>query len=160
MTDGTALSGLHSISWWHTSLVLVNCLAGSLHCTLALAQVAAHPKGRHKNVMGTPVAGPAVVQLWCVTTEAVSPSGDVKAKSATQQGTAQRGSAPAAMELGICHDGGVVWDLKWRPGRPPDGGDSVPDPAQLPGCACNFLLMLSCAHAMMRSARTRVPFVL
>ena len=83
-------------------------------CCLALiwrsntpAQVAAHPVQRHTNVIGEPCHGSGTIQIWAV------------GRSVT--GMAVGGDAgdgvPCRMVLGICHDGGVVWDLQWWPGQ-------------------------------------------
>jgi hypothetical protein len=65
---------------------------------LCVAQVCAHPAARQHNVMGRAVAGPALLQIWEVAS------------------TAAQGGPQARLALGICLDGGLAWDCKWRPG--------------------------------------------
>ena len=70
-------------------------------------QVAAHPEGRHTNVLGEPCHGPGIIQIWAV-------GGHGSVGRASGKGGDE---APARMALGVCHDGGVVWDLRWWPGQ-------------------------------------------
>ena len=99
--------------------------------------------------MGVPLEGPAAVQIWGIADgpSAASPAaapaaggsaGDTDGASARDTA----GGAAACMELGLAHEGGLVWDLKWRPGGSGGGGGSSGgsgggclDGTQLPGYA-------------------------
>lgn len=96
--------------------------------------------------MGAPVEGPAAVQIWGL---AHGPSPASPATAPAADGAAggddavsahdAAGGAAACMELGLAHCGGLVWDLKWRPGGGSGGksggggGSGGHDAAQLPG---------------------------
>lgn len=103
--------------------------------------MAAHPKAREHNVIGRATEGPALLQIWEVPSASGAEEGEDRATSGPDsaagntvssgdrgpgegaenggpQATGQ-GSAAAQlprMALGICMEGGVIWDCKWRPG--------------------------------------------
>ena len=74
-------------------------------------------------MMGKPCHGPGIMQIWGI--------GHQSSATATCSDPA---NAPATMALGICHDGGVVWDLKWWPGRQQEQREHMRSTAsRLPG---------------------------
>ena len=106
--------------------------------------MAAHSKARDRNVIGCAVEGPVLIQIWHVPS-VVRSNGEhggrldsTQTAAATSNGTAsmlalgaggallpQQGEGAIgsgatdelpSMALGICLEGGVVWDCKWRPG--------------------------------------------
>ncbi|CAL8469549.1 g9090 [Coccomyxa elongata] len=106
--------------------------------------VAAHPKARDRNVIGRVIEGPVLLQIWRVPTLDSAENNSAAAAAvgagpgpgkqpeegdeegqhvmevgsgvARLAGTASNASELPMMVLGICLNGGVVWDCKWRPG--------------------------------------------
>lgn len=76
--------------------------------------------------------GPAIVQIWGIGHD-LSPTEGASVTASEPITSPSVSSSPARMHLGIVHEGGLVWDLKWRPGLPPDSAYRAEDAALLPG---------------------------
>ena len=101
-------------------------------------QVGAHAAGREQTVVGRPVTGRALLQLWAVPAVGSDGSGRGPGRSPVANGGPTQ---LPRMALGIAFaSGGVVWDAKWCPSSSaalPAGGGSLPRHVR-PWCSAPF----------------------
>lgn len=95
-------------------LALLSVPSAPLACPwLLLVQVGCHPLHSQHNLLGKPLHGPALIQLWEVTNASQPP----QQQQERQQRQANALPAPTLprLALGIVHDGGLTWNCQWCP---------------------------------------------